>query len=369
MQSKRRKANIELLRIIAMSGVIFLHYFNPTIGGGIEYVNNGSINECCLKILEAINIPAVNLFIMISGYFLCKSNKRSIGRGLSLLIQVILINLLFYIAKAFLGKIEVCFDTILQAILPVNWFMILYVVLYIISPLINFAYCGLPDNVQHNNPRFLNKRTTLVGLFTIFSVLTTVVDILAQTTGNEFKGLSPLGMYGSERGYTLVQFVLCYIIGAFISYSDINKIKKRYCLLIWITSTLIVFLWSYWDTYTSYEYCNPMNIVSATAILTLFLKIEIQNEKAEKFITTLSGCALTVYLIHNYLITHVGIEKYVNEMLPIMLIHILAVTAAIILISFVLDKVYKLVMKKPISKLSSLWSYSIKDDIHSLTDT
>lgn len=31
---KERESNIELLRIVAMLGVIFLHYNNPVMGGG-----------------------------------------------------------------------------------------------------------------------------------------------------------------------------------------------------------------------------------------------------------------------------------------------------------------------------------------------
>lgn len=33
-KERDRESNIELLRVIAMIGVILLHYNNPTIGGG-----------------------------------------------------------------------------------------------------------------------------------------------------------------------------------------------------------------------------------------------------------------------------------------------------------------------------------------------
>ena len=40
MDNRRdRESNIELLRILAMLGVIILHYNNPSIGGGYRLLN------------------------------------------------------------------------------------------------------------------------------------------------------------------------------------------------------------------------------------------------------------------------------------------------------------------------------------------
>lgn len=38
-----RSLNIEVLRILAILGVLTLHYFNAEIGGGIKYAPEGSI--------------------------------------------------------------------------------------------------------------------------------------------------------------------------------------------------------------------------------------------------------------------------------------------------------------------------------------
>ncbi len=40
-KSKDRESNIELLRILAMVGVILLHYNTPAIGRGLSAVNRG----------------------------------------------------------------------------------------------------------------------------------------------------------------------------------------------------------------------------------------------------------------------------------------------------------------------------------------
>lgn len=52
MSANERQSNIELLRIFAMLGIVCLHYNNPSIGGGFEYVKYGSINYYSLCVLN-----------------------------------------------------------------------------------------------------------------------------------------------------------------------------------------------------------------------------------------------------------------------------------------------------------------------------
>ncbi len=195
---KVRQTNIELLRVLAMSGVIFLHYFNAEIGKGIAYVQKGTTNELILQILEAASICAVDLFVMISGYFLYKTNRRTLGKGLAMLLQVSLYSVSIYFISCILKHSEFTFHELYGRLLPANWFVVLYVALYWISPWINKAFQGL------------SKRHKMLGailMFVLFSVWPTIVDVICQLTGSELRGLSTLGMYGSERGYTIMQFI------------------------------------------------------------------------------------------------------------------------------------------------------------------
>ena len=58
-----RNSNIELLRIITILGVFFLHLYNPLIGGGIKLCNS-QINEFLLRILESQFVCSVNLLLV-----------------------------------------------------------------------------------------------------------------------------------------------------------------------------------------------------------------------------------------------------------------------------------------------------------------
>ena len=75
-ERSKRQSNIELLRIVAACGVIILHYNNPLIGGGYGAVEDGSINQAIMTFFETVFICAVNLYVLISGYFMRNSTKR-----------------------------------------------------------------------------------------------------------------------------------------------------------------------------------------------------------------------------------------------------------------------------------------------------
>lgn len=70
-----RESNIELLKILAVMGVILLHCISP-LDGAMAAAQYGSINYYILFAMESLAICAVNLFMLISGYFLSCSRKR-----------------------------------------------------------------------------------------------------------------------------------------------------------------------------------------------------------------------------------------------------------------------------------------------------
>lgn len=75
--AKERNSSIELLRIIAIMGVVGLHYNNATIGGGFRYVREYSVNQLYLYFTDNIFVSAVNVFIIISSFFYAVHKKDS----------------------------------------------------------------------------------------------------------------------------------------------------------------------------------------------------------------------------------------------------------------------------------------------------
>ena len=72
---KERSSGIDLLKIFCMFGVIILHYNNSTIGKAFTYAPLHSMRSYMLYFLQTVSISAVDVFVLISGYFMCKSSK------------------------------------------------------------------------------------------------------------------------------------------------------------------------------------------------------------------------------------------------------------------------------------------------------
>ena len=137
--NKQRMANMELLRIIAMAMVIMLHYLSkgnllPGMAGEIE--TNGYV----AWVMETFSIVAVNVYMLISGYFLV-GGRFKCSRLVQLLCQILFYSLLIPVVLVALGILNVQDITIYQLlhyIFPTQmehyWFITAYVIMYLLSP-------------------------------------------------------------------------------------------------------------------------------------------------------------------------------------------------------------------------------------------
>ena len=104
MKTGKRNSNFELLRIIAMVMIVSLHTLGH--GGGLNNTTVNSINFIFNHILESLSIVAVNIFILISGYFGIKSYS-SVKSKISLLYK----QMIFYsIIIGFIGFFTASFN-------------------------------------------------------------------------------------------------------------------------------------------------------------------------------------------------------------------------------------------------------------------
>lgn len=198
-----RNSNIELLRILAVMGVIVLH-FNGVYGNAFDYVEQGTVNSYVLRLLESLFIPAVNIFILITGYYLCKEYERKAIKVVCLLIQVITFGGIVYLLSVLCGINSFSFSSLISAMIPCNYYVILYIVLYLISPYINLTFKGMSKK---------QWKVLLILSVLLFSIWPIAVDILQEIFGRSFQGLNTVGLEGDQSGYTIVQFCLMYILG------------------------------------------------------------------------------------------------------------------------------------------------------------
>lgn len=357
---KERQSNIELLRILTIIGVIILHYNNKFVGGAFEYVLGGSINFYILNILESIFICAVNVFIIISGFFLYNTEKRNLWKVIKLLIQVIVIYELKYIfTSVVINKSNISISGLIFNLIPSNYFVILYIVVYILSPYINILIKSL-DKKEFQ--RFI------IILFIMFSIYPTAIDVLSEITKLQYNGLSSIGLYGSQYGYSCVNFILCYIIGTYISKykQTFLKVNLRMLVIIFIINVVLITGWQLFNDYIGYfveksalEYCNPLIIINAVVIILIFMKMNINTNNN---INQVAKASFMVYLVHDVFIKYLKIETFVKKSALIMILHIIVSICIIYSVCYIIFVLYNkfenCILKKLENKINL--SYMIK---------
>lgn len=306
----------------------------------MTYAQKGGLNFYLLYFLESCFICAVDLFMLISGYFLIESRSRDIWRVIELIVQVMIFNFGIYVLNTLMGNNEFSIRHAVNSLIPSNYFVILYCVVFLVSPFINKLMKVL-------GKKQLN--TFILVLFLVFSVYPTLVDVLGELVGQEIMGLSSLGAYGSQWGYSAVNFMLMYCLGSYLRMEGIDKWSRKKALLSFGICALISLLWSrandfigYFTEKSAYEYCNPIVILMAISIFIVFAKTDIG---VKKWINQLAKGAFTVYLTHGFFIRHVGIESFVQGKPLFMVLHITVVAFGLYLIGYICFVLYDLITK------------------------
>lgn len=182
MQKKERMANLEVLRCVAMMMVVVLHYLGK---GGLlpDLTAPLSAQDTVAWLLEAFCIVAVNVYMMISGYFLCESSFK-LSRLLTLWVQLWLYSVGIGVLAAVTGIVpaaEVSTHYYLTLLFPVTmghyWFLTAYLFLYILLP---FVGIGLRRMTKQQ------FQVALVLLFVTFCLLKSVLPFRLEEDGKGY---------------------------------------------------------------------------------------------------------------------------------------------------------------------------------------
>lgn len=335
MTDKQRLSNYELLRLLAGMAVVVLHFnFFPSGGGALD--NASGETYYVLMIFEIIALPAVNIFLLLSGYFSCHSNTINTGRLIEILIQTIIFRFGFAIVSS-IANHNWDAGRIISSLVPVNFFVILYIVLMILAPFINKLISSLKSD----------DFTRLVTImFVIFSVYVTAVDVFQEISDRTWNGLSAIGLDGSMGGYTIVNFVLVYIIGAWIKKSDVTaKWRTSILLVVLVASIIALFVWKTFIPGSAWNYSNPILIIESVVIFTLFGKIKISN----KVINNVARASFTCFLININILGFFGERFYAGRSTFLIVCVLFAETLAIYVLSYVIMLIWNLITQ-PIIK-------------------
>ena len=274
---KVRQSNFELLRIVCILMIISLHYFNASMGGALDTKNipDTHFNYYLVRLLESFCIVGVNCFILITGYFMHKSEKIRIRKIIDLIFVLLFYNIALYIL-AIIFKLQNFDKESINAFIKTLhsggcWFIIIYILLYILTPFINIVI----KNINQKQFKFL-----IIFMIIAFSVYPT---FLSNTTVK-------------DNGYGIINFIMLYLIGAYISIFGCNKRNIFIYFAIYVLMQLITYILSTHKLVVlgAFVYNSIFNVIGAVALFTAFSKLKIQSN----IINKLAKHTLGIYIIH-----------------------------------------------------------------------
>ena len=327
----KRESGVELLRIFAILGVVVLHYNNPVFGNALELTKDDSVKHTFLMILQSLCVPAVDIFMIISGYFMCEKKSIRIVKPFELLAQVMIFGGVLYVLDTLISGGALSLKECFTKMIPANYFVILYIAVYFLSPFVN----KMINNVD--------IKKMFIVLIILFAVYPTLVDFYYDITGSGRTGLSTIGAYGSQRGYTVVNFLLMYITGAFIRKAKFDEKYTSKLMLAAVTAVcmgITLAVSSYYPE-AAQEYCNPVLVVQAAAIFLLFRQIKFSSN----IVNTLAKGAFTCYLAHTALIKYIDVPRNVTKGPAVMAGHLIVSVMGIYAVCFVMYLVWSLAVK------------------------
>ncbi len=306
LKKTARQGNFELLRIIAMIMIVTLHYLGK---GKLLNLDNGSITYFAAWFCEALSYVAVNVYVLISGYF-TKSTKFKFNKILDLWIQTIIISGTAYIIALKTGiSEEFKSPDFFKSFMPITcnsyWFITTYFVFCAIAPfLVNIV--NTINQKQH--------KTVCATLVFITSVLPTI-----------FYEADWLKI---SKGYHIIWFVTLFFVASYIRKYDTFKKNPFFYFVLYLLSCTIGYVIKFVLCYLTlrlnntdksdkfFANYNMFFVFLASVFLFLaFKNIKINSNILNKIILFFSSATLYVYLIHEAPSTRSFLwEKIVNPM-------------------------------------------------------
>lgn len=292
---KQRRANFELLRIVAMLMIITMHYLDK---GGILPKPDAAFGTVGYLAwgMEAFCVCAVNVYVLISAYFLAECEYRPL-KAVKLWLTVVFYSVTIAAVLAAVGVIPLSqLDPyrILNYIFPVieehYWFVTAYILMFLLAPLMNGTLRSLP------------VRTYRQGIFLLLLLLCVSKSIL------------PVKLPTDRLGYDALWFLCLYLIGAYIRYHGKERYNGWFAAAGYFLCCLLMFasfaaLRSFYQKTGSladfinrqYQYNSVLCLLAAICLFLAFAGFSIPEGKTAALICKAASASFGVYLIHEHL--------------------------------------------------------------------
>ena len=285
--TRTRNYGVDLLRIVAMFMVLFLHILGN--GGILFEVEVLSPHGIVAWFFEMATFSAINCYGIISGYVGVNA-KYKYSNLVLLWLQIAayctLITLIYHLRYPEL----VPSSAFLKAFFPIcnaqYWYVTAYAGMFLLMPLLS------------GGARSLTKKQfklTLIAMFIALSVLPSVFN---------------RDIFATLWGYSALWLSFLYLIGAYIKLHGFFKNSVKVSLALYSICTVISWAVKLWEEHVSTEgkyadlasgfiaqYSSPTMVLSGIALFVIFANLNV-SPYLHKAIKIISPCAFGVYIIH-----------------------------------------------------------------------
>lgn len=347
-----RKKNLEELRCLAMMMVVVLHFLGKGNLLGKTDVPGMSVVGITAWVLEAFCIVAVNVYMLISGYFLCESEFK-LKRLLTLYLQV----WMYSVGVGVLGVVagitpaeEINTHYFLSLLFPVSmghyWFMTAYMFLYLLLPIVGAAVKKMTKD---------QLKLVLIMVLGVFCVLKSVLPFRLEEDG---------------QGYDMLWYLCVFLVAAYIRKFEPSILKKKLnCALLYVGGCLLalaeLFMLRYVYLCTgsmglimqvSFEYNHVFVLMAAVGLFGLFLHCRGEGVIG-RMAATVSPYVLGVYLLHENIGMRYGWQKWFGAERIENVLQLFGSTAIAVVCVFITGVIVEWIRSKLVQGIGKLFSH------------
>ena len=329
----KRERNFEVLRTVAMFFIVVYHCLTHGVGDGYEFSSTSPIyltNALSSDLMLVFSSIAVNLYVMISGYFLVDLNfkaSRIVRTWTVACFYSFIIALLFMILCLIPFNLLSLFKSLFPISFDTYWFVTQYIGLLILSPFLAIMV------------RNLTYRQYLALLIAgAFICLAIIPDF-------------PYGKrYYVAHGNSVWSFAYLFLITGFIKHHikeiPIPRIMMTIILLILLILSCEVIggyyqgnIHLYWLNY------NGLALILSVAVFILVRQLKVPDNRLWNILVKVAPYSFGVYLIHDHLLvrdwlwSNVSLASYCDQLLY--LIIIISLCLVIYIVCTMIDAVRK----------------------------
>ncbi len=338
--NRHRQHNMDIERIILALFVIVAHFHHRDMGGALNYVSEGPVQEILIRFTESVVMCTIQCYILQSGYFAeafgrssslsAAAGGRVVGKkvihtsdtktkirlpykkAILLLATCSFYRVTGYIAYVAFISHDFSIKTFIGYLIPSNWFVCLFVTLLLLSPFIIRLTEVIDDKA-------FDLLTAL--LLILFVVVPTVTTLGSALGGVNLNGLATVTFAGDVSGFNIALFVTMYVLGMWIyrKAEYLNRFSAWTYFTAFLLFAILITVISH-ITETVWDYSDILVVCEAVTFTLMFTRIRSAGERATgsstsvsgestdrsaahgerigKVITALAGCSFGIFIWH-----------------------------------------------------------------------